>query len=255
MSGSPTHAFADHFSALAPAYAAARPTYPPALFEWLGGLAPRRHLAWDCAAGNGQATLPLATVFEAVIATDASAAQLAQAPAHPRVRYRAAVAHASGLAPGSVDLVTVAQALHWLDLSAFFLEARRVLVSRGVIAVWCYGLPLTGEARIDRMLERFYHETVGPYWCPERRLVETGYRTVPFPFDELEAPAFEMAHEWTLRQLLAYVATWSATARYLATERHDPVESLAAGLRMAWGDDDRVRRVRWPLSLRVGRAA
>lgn len=248
------HTFADHFSALAPAYAAARPTYPPALFEWLGGLAPRRRLAWDCAAGNGQATLPLAAVFDEVLGTDASDAQLAQAPRHPRVRYRVALAHASGLAPASVDLVTVAQALHWLDPATFFLEARRVLASRGVLAVWCYGLPLTGEERVDHALARFYHETVGPYWCPERRLVESGYRTLPFPFAELEPPAFELAHDWTLRQLLAYVATWSATARFLASERSDPMGPLAAELLPLW-DDDRVRRIRWPLSLRVGRVA
>ena len=255
MTGPPTHAFADHFSALAPAYAAARPTYPPELFEWLGGVAPSRRLAWDCAAGNGQATLPLATVFDEVVGTDASAAQLAQAPAHPRVRYRVAVAHASGQSPASVDLVTVAQALHWLDVPAFFGEARRALVPRGVIAVWCYGLPVTGEPRVDRALDRFYYETVGPYWCPERRLVETGYRTLSFPFDELEAPPFEMAHEWTLHQLLAYVGTWSATARFVASEGCDPVASLATEVRPAWGDEGRVRRIRWPLSLRAGRVA
>lgn len=255
MTGSPSPPFADHFSALAPAYAAARPTYPEELFAWLGDLGPSRRVAWDCAAGNGQATVPLAAVFDEVIGTDASAAQLAQAPPHPRVRYRVAVAHASGLAPVSVDLVTVAQALHWLDVPAFFEEASRVLVPRGIIAVWCYGLPRIGEQRVDRALDRYYHETVGPYWCPERRLVETGYRTVSFPFDELEAPAFEMAHDWTLHQLLAYVATWSATARFRDNEGHDPVVSLAAGLEPAWGDAARVRRIRWPLSLRVGRAA
>lgn len=255
MTGSPGPVFADHFSALAPAYAAARPTYPTTLFDWLGGLAPSRALAWDCAAGNGQATLPLAADFDQVIGTDASAAQLAQAPAHPRVRYRAAPADASGLAPGSVDLVTVAQAMHWLDLPAFFHEVRRVLVPRGVLAVWCYGLPVSGERRVDRALERFYHETVGPHWPPERRLVESGYRTLPFPFEELDTPAFEMAHAWTLHQLLAYVATWSATARFLASEGYDPVPSLAQALRAAWDGDTRIRILRWPLSLRVGRGA
>lgn len=253
MTDLPVPAFADHFSALAPAYAVARPTYPTALFDWLAGIAPTRRRAWDCAAGNGQATVPLAALFDEVIGTDASASQLAQARPHPRARYRLARAEASLLASASVDLVTVAQALHWLDVPAFFREAARVLVARGVIAAWCYGLPVSGEPRVDRVLAGFYRDTVGPYWCPERRLVESGYRTLPFPFDELEPPAFEMAHEWSLHQLLAYVATWSATARFVAGEGRDPVGPLATELRAAWGEDDRVRRVRWPLSLRVGR--
>ena len=45
------------------------------------------------------------------------------------------------------------------------------------------------------------------------RFVETGYRTLPFPFDELAPPEFEMTLDWTLGELLAYLRTWSATAR------------------------------------------
>ena len=189
-------------------------------------------------------------------ATDASAEQLGQAPAHPRVTYRVAQAEASGLPAASMDLVTVAQALHWFDIDAFFGEARRALVPGGIVAVWCYGLQRVGDEELDRLLEHFYHETVGAYWAPERRLVETGYRTIPFRFDELAPPAFEMEHQWTLSELLAYLRTWSATVRFAASEGFDPVEPLAARLRPLWcgGAPGLRRRVRWPLSLRLGRA-
>lgn len=187
-----------------------------------------------------------------MLATDASADQLGQAPAHPRVTYRAARAESSGLADASVDLVTVAQALHWLDLPAFYREAQRVLVPGGVLAVWCYGLQRLHHEPSDRLLEHFYAVVVGPYWAPERRLVETGYRTLTFPFDELSAPSFDMALGWTLPELLAYLRTWSATVRYLTERGQDPVEPLGVELAKHWGPGA-TRRVRWPLSLRLGR--
>lgn len=245
--------FPDHFSSVAEAYAAARPTYPAALFDHLASLAPSRAHAWDCAAGNGQATLALAERFARVTATDASAAQLAQAPRHPAITYRAGLAQESGLPDASVDLVTVAQALHWLDRPRFYAEVGRVLVAGGVLAVWCYGLQRLDDESVDEPLSRFYGSVVGPYWAPERRLVETGYRTVPFPFEELEAPAFEMVHEWRLFELLAYLRTWSATSAFATARGFDPVTALAEELGAAWGPADRRRPVRWPLSIRIGR--
>lgn len=197
----------------------------------------------------------LAEHFGEVMATDPSPEQLAAARAHARVTYRVAAAEASGIPSASMDLVTAAQALHWFEVAPFFEEATRALVPGGVLAVWCYGLQRVGEQRMDRLLESFYHERVGPYWSPERRLVETGYRTLPFPFDELVALEFEMAHEWTLGELLAYIRTWSATARFVLSEGCDPVEPLAARLGPLWGHAPDVRRrVRWPLTLRVGRS-
>ena len=245
--------FSDHFSSVAEAYAAARPTYPPALFDHLARLAPSRAHAWDCAAGNGQAPLALAERFARVTATDASAAQLAHAPRHPGITYRAGLAQESGLPDASVDLVTVAQALHWIDLPGFYEEVGRVLLADGVLAVWCYGLQRLDDESVDERLARFYGSVVGPYWAPERRLVETGYRTVPFPFEELEAPTFEMVHEWRLSELLAYLRTWSATSAFVAARGFDPVTALAEELGAAWGPADRRRRVRWPLSIRIGR--
>jgi len=244
--------FADHFSAIAADYAAARPTYPRALFAWLAEVAPARDLAWDCAAGNGQAAVPLAEFFEQVIATDASGEQIGQLPAHPRIRRYAAPAEASGLEAGTVNLVTVAQALHWLPLPAFWNEARRVLRASGIIAVWTYGNQRLDHPAIDRQIDAFYHSVVGPYWPPERRLVETGYRTIEFPFAELEAPTFDMSLEWPLSAFLAYVRTWSATNRFVKERGFDPVVELGRELESLWGAE--VRRVSWPLSLRVGRS-
>jgi ubiquinone/menaquinone biosynthesis C-methylase UbiE len=247
--------FPDHFSGVAGAYAERRPHYPRQLFTWLAALAPQRELAWDCATGSGQAAVGLADHFERVIATDASEAQIAAAVAHPDIEYRVAPAASSGLASDSADLVTVGQALHWFDRPAFYAEARRVLRPDGVVAVWTYGLSSLGDPRADAALRRFYSETVGPYWPRERALVDAGYRTIEFPFDEIPPPEIEMEARWPLAAFLGYVATWSAVTRFRAERGFDPVAKLAEELGPHWGDPAAPRQVRWPLALRVGRSS
>jgi SAM-dependent methyltransferase len=245
--------YADHFSKVAADYAARRPRYPPELFRYLATLAPSRHLAWDCAAGTGQATVPLAEWFERVVATDASSAMVAQADRHPKVEYRLAPAERSGLPDRGVDLVTVAQALHWLPLSDFYAEVERVLAPGGVLAVWTYGINQVDGEPADTIVSAFYRDVVGPFWPAERQYVESGYRTLSFPFDELVPPAFAMRVEWTMGELLGYIATWSATQRYREAMGHDPLERLATELGSHWGDSGTRRTITWPLTLRIGK--
>ena len=247
--------FKDHFSSIAAQYAAYRPSYPQELFDYLVSLCAERRLAWDCACGNGQATLPLADRFQSVLGSDASAKQIGSAPLHPRVRYRVAPAEDSGLEAGSADLVTVAQALHWLDLPRFYAEVERVLKAGGVLAVWTYTSPHLDDPHLDGLLQRFNHETVGPSWPKERRLVEEGYRSLPFPFPELEGPEFQLQQHWNLSHLLGYVRSWSATQRFIGEHGVDPVMALGAMLAEGWGDGEAPRRIWWPLPLRVGRCA
>jgi SAM-dependent methyltransferase len=245
--------FKDHFSRLAAQYSAFRPAYPAAVFDYLAQVCLEHRTAWDCACGNGQATLSLAERFDSVIGTDASQQQLAAAPAHPRVTYKAAPAERSGLSSDSVDLITVAQALHWFDLDAFYGEAHRVLKQLGVLAVWTYGtLNIEGE-EIDQLLQEFYADIVGPYWPPERRLVDEGYRELAFPFAELSAPAFNMEEQWDRARLLGYLRTWSATARYVDANGVDPVVAMEQRLAIAWTDEKTPRKVTWPLAMRLGR--
>lgn len=244
--------FHDHFSQRSEEYAARRPRYPAALYAWLAGQAPGRELALDLATGNGQAAVGLADHFAVVVASDASAAQVERAFVHPKVRYAVAPADASGLPPQCADLVTIAQALHWLDPQTLWPEVARVLRPDGVIAVWCYDL-VRVDAAVDGLLDRHYHQTVGPYWPPERKILETGYRTVPFPFAEIVGiPNFAMELTWTAADLLAYLGTWSATERYRASRGEDPTALLAPELLALWPREE-PRAARFPLALRVGR--
>lgn len=245
--------FSDHFATVAGHYADSRPRYPDALFDWLAAQCAQRDLAWDCGAGSGQASIALASRFARVIATDASAAQIAQAQPDPRVEYRVAPAERSTLDDAGVDLVIVAQALHWFDLERFYAEVRRVLRPGGVIAAWSYGVLAVEGAAVDAAVQRFYHDDVGPYWPPERRHVESAYRDLPFPFERVAAPAFAMGLRWNLAQLLGYFRSWSATARYVEQRGDDPVARLEPQLAACWGDAERTREIRWPLALLAGR--
>ncbi len=247
-------AFKDHFSGHAAHYSAARPGYPEALFDWLVTITDPLQLAWDVGCGNGQAATALAERLVAVQATDPSAAQIAAAHAHPGVRYLIEPAEQSSLPDASVDLITVAQALHWFEHPSFFAEARRVLRPGGVIAAWSYGLCRV-SARVDRVFAHLYDDVLGPYWPPERRMVENGYRELEFPFEEIKAPGLAMHCEWTLPQYLAYLATWSASQRHLKATGVDAVQQEAESFAKAWGDPSRIRAVRWPLGMRVGRSA
>ncbi|MBA3345211.1 MAG: class I SAM-dependent methyltransferase [Gemmatimonadales bacterium] len=245
--------FADHFSIIAAEYAAYRPRYPEPLFDSLAALAPRRDLAWDCATGSGQAAVGLARLFDRVIATDASRSQVERATPHPRVSYSQASAEASGLPAGSAALITVAQALHWLDLPGFYAEARRVLAPGGLLAVWTYGRHRVDGGPIDALLNQFYDQIVGPYWAPERRHVESGYRTLPFPFDELALDVPPMVACWTLPQMLGYMGTWSAVVRCAEVTGSNPVPALGDRLAPHWNAGAPVRRLEWPLYVRAGR--
>jgi ubiquinone/menaquinone biosynthesis C-methylase UbiE len=245
--------FKDHFSGVANRYADFRPHYPAEIFDYLATLTPRTSLVWDCAAGNGQATLDLAKRFDRVVGTDASREQIASAAPDPNIEYRVAPAEQSGLAGGSVGLVTVAQAVHWFDFEKFYAEVERVLMRDGVIALWAYGINEVENKAVNDLVQNYYANVVGPYWPPERVLVEQGYRTIPFPFEEITPPAFRMETRWTLDELLGYFSTWSATNRFIKANGRNPIETLDAELACVWGQREKKRTVVWPLSLRVGR--
>ncbi|KQK04108.1 putative methyltransferase DDB_G0268948 [Brachypodium distachyon] len=249
-------------------YAATRPAYPPELFEFIASKTARHDLAWDVGTGSGQAIAPLAKLYKEVVGTDTSAQQLSYAPPLPNVRYVHTPAdlplagiHAAVAPPSSVDVITVAQAFHWLDLPRFYADARSVLrAPHGVLAAWCYTEPrVDAGGAVDAAFWRLY-EASQPHWAPNRKMVDDEYRSVEFPFDPVDGEAhtgpFEFSTErrMDLDDYLTYISSWSAyqTAKDKGVELLD--EATVREFAAAWGGDRGVvKTVRYPVFLRIGK--
>ena len=244
--------FRDLFSRDSASYAKFRPRYPAALFAWLATLPAERGTAWDCATGSGQAATLLTAHFRRVVGTDASVAQLRAAERRDGVGDVACLGEQTALAPHSVDLVTVAQALHWLDRTRFYSEVERVIAPGGALAVVAYAR-LHADRDLEAAVYRFQDQTVGPYWTPERKLVEEGFAGISIPIEEVSPPAFSIEADLTLTELLGYIGTWSAVGRYRKKVGQDPMPILEQELRALWGHPDARRRIEWPLFVRAGK--
>jgi SAM-dependent methyltransferase len=242
--------FKDHFSDRAAGYASYRPTYKPELAAWLAGLVQRRELAWDVACGSGQLSTLLADHFDYVVATDASRDQIAQAKPHARVEYRVEPAESSTLASGTADLITVAQAAHWLDLEAFYKEVQRVARPGAAIALVAYHIAVI-DKHVDTVIDGFYSGTLAGYWPPDRKHIESEYRDLAFPFEKIPTPRMEMRVTWGVDQMMGYIRTWSAVRALEKAKGPELTDRFAAELRRAWGTG--ARDVCWPVVIIAGR--
>jgi ubiquinone/menaquinone biosynthesis C-methylase UbiE len=255
----------DLFSAQSKEYASSRPTYPRALFEFIVGLVTEKTLAWDCATGNGQAALVLADYFKKVIASDISARQLENAQQKSNIKYQIFSAEDTPLKDNSVDLITIAQALHWFDFDRFYNEARRVLRKRkdgktgeggGIIAAWAYGLH-TISPQVDKVTHQLYEDILGDkYWPPERKYVEGRYETIPFPFEQIPVPEFQIQLSWNLSELVNYYRSWSSVQKFIEKNKYDPISEVSRSLEYGWGGKNKVdekRTVAWPLYVKIGK--
>jgi ubiquinone/menaquinone biosynthesis C-methylase UbiE len=245
-------AFLDNFSAQAGLYAKYRPLYPPELFEYLSSLTPEHELAWDCGTGNGQAAISLANHYDKVIATDASQQQIENAIPHDRVLYKVAVAEQAPLADASIDLLTIATALHWFNFDVFYKEARRVLKPKGIIAAWAYGTPST-PAGINEVVMHYHNVTVDEFRQEPNRIVEHEYRDLPFPFREIGAEPYYYRKEMTLDDFIGYLDTWSATQHYIKKYGSNPTKQVREELESLWGSA--LQPVTWKLVLKIGAAS
>lgn len=204
-------------------------------------------MAWDCATGNGQAARILAGHFKKVMATDISQKQLDHAYQAENIFYSLSPAEKTSFADNAFDLITVAQALHWFDRDKFCNEVKRVTKPGGILAVWGYNL-LTVSPKIDKLVRSFYTGVVGPYWDEARKLVEQEYRTINFPFREIQVPAFHYNTWWTIQHLEGYLNTWSATQQYIKRKEVNPVSSFIKQVAPYWNTK---KEISFPIFLRT----
>ena len=234
-------------------YAAHRPTYPPELFRWLASISPSTNCAWDCATGAGQAAVGLADYFETILATDINQEQVDHAALHPRIRYSVSPAEHPSIPSASVDLITVACAIHWFDRDCFFEAVRRVLTPRGVLAVWTYSWPWTGSRRVDEVLSHLKESVLAGFWPDEAQLYLNGYTDLDFPFSEVDVPPFGLGCDWNVDGLLGFLSTWSAVQRFSRSSGGNPLDQIESALREAWQVEPPPSPLKLPLYFRVGR--
>jgi SAM-dependent methyltransferase len=241
----------DLFSTQAETYARYRPVYPQMLYDFLFSVTFGYNTAWDCGTGNGQVASVLADKFEKVYATDISEQQLSHAVKKPNIQYMVSRAEQTELPDNCADLITVGTAIHWFDFAAFYEEARRVGKKGSVLAAWAYA-PFRCNAAINRLVDHFYWNTVGPYWPPERKYGDDAYRSIPFPFEEIHVPPMHIDVHWTLDQFMGYLYSWSSVQNYIKANGNNPLDLLLPELSKAWGDAG-ARDLVFPLFLRAGR--
>ena len=248
----------DHFENVAHFYGEFRPRYPARLFKLIADACTLHQHVWDCATGSGQAAVALAEIFDCVTATDASAAQLEGSEPRDNIIYRCAPAEVSGLDTSSVDAITVAQALHWFPLDAFFQECDRVLKPEGILAIWTYGLMRTNDETLNTIIRYYYNTVVGPYWPPERRLVDEAYGSIELPFEELRIPQLDnqpliLQQSWGMDQLIGYLRSWSASGYFAKANAVDPITIIRTDLEEAWPKESQTQLIQWPITLRMSR--
>jgi len=241
----------DLFSQQAAGYVRYRPSYPEAMIAQILARVPGREAAWDCATGNGQAALLLAPHFARVEATDISPQQLAHAVQHPSIHYSVSPAESTSFGDNTFDLITVAQAYHWLSFEAFHREAARVGRPGCIIAIWGYGLIETPDERLHSRIRHFYTDTIGAWWDPERKYIDQQYRTVPFLFADPSYLSFHIRISWNKEDLLGYLNTWSSVQHFIRTNGYNPVDIWAKDLDDTWGKET-TRPFSFPLFLRIG---
>lgn len=244
--------FKDYFSSGSDSYKRFRPLYPQALYDYLASISPSQKEAWDVGCGNGQAALELSKRFQQVHASDASAEQINQAQPAENLTYHVSPAESIEADDNSLDLITVAQAIHWFDHPRFFNEVNRTLKPGGVLAAWGYQLLYT-DTELDPIIEHFHSEIVGPYWPKERALLDNSYSKISFPYPRLTPPEFFMEASWEFGHLLGYLNTWSAVKQYEKNLGHNPVEEEFETLKSGWGDTKQSKAIFWPLILYIGK--
>lgn len=241
----------DNFSTQSDKYAKYRPTYPSDLFEFLNLKVQDKHNAWDCGTGNGQVAYELVKTFDNVFATDISQSQIDNALKADNISYSVQPAEKTNFDNGLFDLIVVAQAIHWFDFDKFYTEVKRTAKDNALLCVVGYG-KLEISEQIDNVIADFYDNVIGKYWDKERKYIDDNYKTIPFPFDEIQTPNFINTQYWILEHLIGYLNTWSAVKHFIKQNNYNPIDKLQKDIEQIW-NNEQTRQVHFPLLLRIGR--
>ena len=243
----------DKFSNQAKIYKKYRPTYPIEIYQELIGLVKNKDKCWDCGTGNGQVAIQLAKYFNTVNATDISQRQLDNAEQHEKIVYQVVRAEKTNFLDNHFDLITVAQAIHWFDFKAFNQEVNRVGKKGAIISIWGYGL-LRINSNIDKLIDKFYFDIIGPYWNEERKHIDKEYQTIQFDFKEIPVNKNKtILTNWNLNQLEGYFNSWSSVQNFNKVNSNtNPVNQIIQEIKEFWKDNEAKKEIKFPIFMRVG---
>lgn len=231
---------------------AARPPYPPAAFEWLGGLCdPGCRVVLDAGAGTGDLARPLAAIVDRVDAVDPSRAMVDAGRARAgggaeTLRWIVGTAEAAPL-DGPYGLVTAGQSLCWMEWDVVFARWKRAMSARAVVAIVERTVDVAPWARaLGALVARYStNRAYRPYdllaELDARRLfaVEGTHRIDA----ETTATVDEVLTHWHSRNGLAVHAMREATAAAFDAEARAVLAPFAdggllrvpAGAEITWG--------------------
>ena len=176
----------------------------------------------DVACGTGHSTFYLRTHFKQCLGFDISEAKVACAKQKGRelnarnVEFKAVSANSLPLGDGSVDLVSCAEAWHWLEPEVFYREVGRVLRPGGCRAVYGYRDPTILNQECDDLLSVFRFKTLKGYDHERNEHLENLYSEVRLAYPNLvrfDLPT-EMSYTMELSDIIGYISSWSGYQTY-----------------------------------------
>lgn len=220
-------------------YAKYRPTYPESVYSEIKKFCESPEgsgsdVALDVGCGNGQSTFPLTTSFKTVLGRDISEKQISEAKSHGHnIEFSVGPAEdLSFLEDSTVDLVTSAQAIHWMDRPKFYQEVTRVLRPGGALVVYGYGNAVLDRTEANEVVWQFYENTLDGYWANERGHIEDSFARIELPFKgwyrltihlKLSSGSGKLSkldtlsidRTWDVDSLVGYLSSWSAWQTFL----------------------------------------
>ncbi len=242
----------DNFSKQSDTYKKYRPTYPDELYESFLPLIQNKNECWDCGTGNGQVASKLSNYFKNVYASDISENQIKIAEQKSNITYEIQRAEKTNYEANKFDLITVGQAVHWFDIKSFTAEVKRVSKPNGVLVIWGYDL-LKIEKKVDKVIDKFYNEIVGPYWNEERKHIDNKYDSIEFDFTEIKSPKnLSINASWKFEDLIGFLNSWSSVQNYIKENKGlNPVNQVYEELKMQW-EGCNTKEVRFPVFMKIG---
>eukprot|EP01024_Parvocaulis_polyphysoides_P020707 TRINITY_DN19746_c0_g3_i1.p3 TRINITY_DN19746_c0_g3~~TRINITY_DN19746_c0_g3_i1.p3 ORF type:complete len:225 (+),score=34.26 TRINITY_DN19746_c0_g3_i1:156-830(+) len=208
--------FSHLFEQQASNYVKFRPTYPQQLYDIIFHYSKitQGQLAVDVATGNGQAANQLAPHFHEVVGIDSSQSQIQHASSpHKNVQFKYGDCHILPFENDSVDMITVAQGLHWFELDTFYKEAARVLKPNCALAAWCYSLVnFRDYPEGSQLLSQFANKSLKDFWDDRAMLVTKKYEGMEPDsnlFVDFQKRELKIEKSSSLRQLKGYLEAWS----------------------------------------------